>query len=127
MIAIHEFFPVELEPKKHFPPSMTASAFTSRARSEGNVWDCSQVPDGLKVIPARIPLSGGTSSSMAVLSLASSPTGAKLGTMLLVDEFGDVGPSMRRKIYSLLTKENQLGCAVFVRLTEGSLRAESIK
>ena len=76
----------------------------------------------------RIPeLSGGTSSSMTVLSLASSPTNAKLGTTLLVDEFGDVGPSMRRKIYGLLAKEKQLGCAVFVRLTEGSLRAESIK
>lgn len=71
-------------------------------------------------------LSGGTSSSMTVLSLTSSPTDAKLGRILLVDEFGDVGPSMRKQVYGRLHKESHAGCAAFVRLTEGNLRAISV-
>ena len=71
-------------------------------------------------------LSGGTSSSMTVLSLASGPTDAKLGCVLLVDEFGDVGPSMRKEVYNLLRKESRAGCATFVRLTEGNLRAINV-
>jgi hypothetical protein len=60
---------------------------------------------------------GGINSTMTVYGLATNSTGAELGSILLVDEWGDVGV-YKEKIYEEICKINFLSMAIFVDVDE---------
>ena len=65
-------------------------------------------------------LSGGTASTMTVLSLASKTINNLFGMILLVDEFHDVASTLREETYSRLRKKEGLNFSFFARPLDGS-------
>lgn len=65
-------------------------------------------------------LSGGTASTMTVLSLASKMINSLFGMILLVDEFHDVASTLRRQTYSRLRKIEGMNFSFFARPLDGS-------
>lgn len=65
-------------------------------------------------------LSGGTSSTMTVLSLASKTINSLFGMLLLVDEFHDVASILREETYSRLKNKEGLNFSFFARPLDGS-------
>ena len=65
-------------------------------------------------------LSGGTASTMTVLSLASKTINSLFGVILLVDEFHDVASTLRQETYSRLRKKEGLNFSFFARPLDGS-------
>ncbi|QNR66265.1 hypothetical protein IAQ67_20825 [Paenibacillus peoriae] len=70
--------------------------------------------DGL---PESAKFHGGITSSMTVYGLATKRTGAELGSILLVDEWGDVGV-YKDSVYQALCKIEYLTTAIFVDVDE---------
>lgn len=71
--------------------------------------------DGTK-ISARYGLSGGTDSAMTVTSLASCPSDTMFGTVVLVDEWGDVSDKLASVVYEKLVELDQLCLCICVRV-----------
>ncbi|WP_222861064.1 hypothetical protein [Paenibacillus ihumii] len=69
-------------------------------------------------ISARYGLSGGIDSAMTVRSLASSQNDSLYGTVLLVDEWGDVSDTLAGEVYKTLYEINQLSFGLFVEVSE---------
>ncbi|MEC0329598.1 hypothetical protein P4H42_08175 [Paenibacillus macerans] len=69
-------------------------------------------------ISARYGLSGGIDSAMTVRSLASSQNDSLYGTVLLVDEWGDVSDKLAGEVYNTLYEINQLSFGLFVEVSE---------
>ncbi|WP_028590873.1 hypothetical protein [Paenibacillus massiliensis] len=69
-------------------------------------------------ISARYGLSGGIDSAMTVRSLASPNTDSKYGTVILVDEWGDVSDKLAKEVYNTLYEINQLSFGLFVEVSE---------
>jgi hypothetical protein len=70
--------------------------------------------DGL---PESSKFHGGITSSMTVYGLATKRTGAELGSILLVDEWGDVGV-YKDSVYKALSEIDYLTTAIFVDIDE---------
>lgn len=69
-------------------------------------------------ISARYGLSGGIDSAMTVRSLASSQNDAFYGTVVLVDEWGDVSEKLAREVYKTLSGITQMAFGLFVKISE---------
>jgi hypothetical protein len=69
---------------------------------------------------------GGIVSSMTVYGLATKRTGADFGSILLVDEWGDVG-IYKNYIFEALKEINHLSLAIFVDVDENKNSTEFIK
>lgn len=68
-------------------------------------------------LPESSKFHGGITSSMTVYGLATKRTGAELGSILLVDEWGDVGV-YKDSVYKALCKIEYLTTAIFVDVDE---------
>lgn len=76
--------------------------------------------DGL---PESAKFHGGITSSMTVYGLATKRTGAELGSILLVDEWGDVGV-YKDSVYKALCEIEYLTTAIFVDVDENKKNPE---
>ena len=66
---------------------------------------------------SRVDLSGGTESVMTVRSLVSRPSAKLFGTVLLVDEWGDV-EQIGEPLYHELGQMSNLLAAIFVKVED---------
>ncbi|MDA2530477.1 hypothetical protein PDQ04_18975 [Bacillus cereus] len=71
---------------------------------------------GLKKVSNSEGISGGTDSAMTVRSFASKVSSCKFGTMLLVDEWGDVGEALAMEVYKTFDDLETFGLGVFVKV-----------
>lgn len=69
-------------------------------------------------ISARYGLSGGVDSAMTVRSLASCSSDARYGTVILVDEWGDVSDKLAHEVYDTLLELNEMSFCLFVKVAE---------
>ncbi|ARU62674.1 hypothetical protein CBW65_18100 [Tumebacillus avium] len=69
-------------------------------------------------VSTREGISGGTDSAMTVRSFASKPTLKKLGLILLVDEWGDVGVELAKSVYKTFEELDTFGFGIFVKVDD---------
>lgn len=69
-----------------------------------------------KTVSTSEGISGGTDSAMTVRSFASKKTNTKLGVIMLVDEWGDVGAELASKVYDRIIELSSFGLGIFVKV-----------
>lgn len=69
-----------------------------------------------KTVSTSEGISGGTDSAMTVRSFASQKTSSKLGVIMLIDEWGDVGAELASKVYDKIIELPSFGMGIFVKV-----------